>query len=68
MAIDNSAIAARGYPIKFYCLDSALEWRAEFGGWIFAADTGESIWFPFGTTASGAMLHESTRGLSGRLL
>lgn len=63
-----STVAAQGQPIKFYDHAPALDWRAEFGGWIFAADNGVAIWFPLAFTASAVMTHEATRGMGGRLI
>lgn len=68
MPIDCNAIAARGNPIKFYALESAEQWRAEYGGWIFAADNGVAVWFPLGSAPAPIMRHDATRGLSGRLI
>jgi hypothetical protein len=68
MPVKSDDIAARGEPIKFYSLESAKDWRAEYGGWIFAADNGVAVWFPLGATPSPIMRHDSTRGLSGMLI
>lgn len=63
-----SSVAAQGQPVKFYDVAPAIDWRAEFGGWIFAADNGVAIWFPLAFTASKVMTHDATTGLNGRLV
>lgn len=68
MATHADTIAARGNPVRFYSLESATDWRAAYGGWIFAADNGVAVWFPSWWAPTPIMRHESTAGLSGRLL
>lgn len=68
MPVSCQAIADSGNPLKFYCLETATEWRAEFGGWIFAGSDESAIWFPASWTPSAIIGSDYTRGLSGRFL
>jgi hypothetical protein len=70
MPVKSDDIAARGKPIKFYSLESAKEWRAEYGGWIFAADNDIAVWFPLncGFEPSDILIHPATHGMSGKLI
>jgi hypothetical protein len=54
--------------IEFTDIETARNWRAQHGGWIFAAETGEVIWFALGTTPTAIFLSRWTRGLSGTLI
>lgn len=68
MTISTASIAAKGNPVKFYDLETAKDWRAEFGGWIFSALDMSAIWFPASWTPSLIFKSRFTRGLSGELL
>lgn len=48
--------------------ESALAWRKDNGGWIFASDNGDFVHFPYTFTPSRIFLHPATRGQSGTLL
>ena len=52
----------------FSALADAKAWRAQNGGWIFIADTGETVWFSLAFTPTPIMRHAAVRGLSGVLI
>lgn len=51
----------------FSTMESALEHRSIHGGWIFASDKGEYIWFDLSFTPTPIMQHYVTRGMNGQL-
>lgn len=52
----------------FGTLEAALSHRQSEGGWIFAAGTGEVVWFNYRFTPTKIINHHAVTGLSGSLV
>lgn len=56
---------------EFTTLDEAVRYRRRMqtGGWIFAPESGESVWlFPWRMTPQEILRHPLTQGRSGRVV
>lgn len=54
--------------IGFADMDAAVAHRVGAGGWIFATNSGQAIWFNLKFTPTAILTHHSVAGLSGKLI